>query len=104
MTLLTTENTIALSERLSSIASVNRFDTPDEPQGVTIAHAVADIQRSCHDVLEVIMPQLIAASSVTDIEDALTDLGEELRHILYHVRDTRYFSYLTEVASLPHME
>lgn len=28
------------------------------------------------------------------IDDILLDIGEEFRHVLYHIRDMKYFSYL----------
>ena len=28
------------------------------------------------------------------LNDVLLDIGEELRHVLYHIRDPKFFSYL----------
>jgi hypothetical protein len=35
-------------------------------------------------------------ASLEDLTDVLHDMGDELRHILYHIRDARYFGYLLD--------
>ncbi|GAM99124.1 hypothetical protein U91I_02764 [alpha proteobacterium U9-1i] len=41
-------------------------------------------------------PKLVGDAKLSDEElaDILNDLGEELRHIQYHIGDLRYFDYL----------
>ena len=42
------------------------------------------------------MPALYEADSEAAIQNALLDIGEELRHILYHIKDPKFFDYLFE--------
>ena len=34
--------------------------------------------------------------SEEQIEEVLSDIGDEIRHIIYHIMDNRYFSYITD--------
>jgi hypothetical protein len=93
--LLTPERVKHLADRLSRIPSVSQFDLPGEPQGGTIAHALSDLEDSFSVVLNDLLPKLLDETKSPDqLDDVLLDIGEELRHILYHIQDTRYFRYL----------
>jgi hypothetical protein len=97
--LLTVAQAVRLSERLSRVPAVAQFDLPDEPQGSTLAHALVDWEESFRAALA-LMPKLIDASrGPEDLKDVLHEFGEELRHILYHIHDVRYFEYLIEVSA-----
>jgi glucose-6-phosphate-specific signal transduction histidine kinase len=97
MTLLTPETIAAIAKRLSALPSVSRYDLSEERQAETIAHAAADIERSCRELTDKILPRLLDQSlDQQALEDVLFDLGDELRHIIYHVQDTKYFAYLSE--------
>jgi hypothetical protein len=91
-----------LADRLSQLPSVARLDTRNERQGGTIAHALSGFETSFSVVLYVLLPKLLDETQPSEqLDDVLLEIGEELRHILYHVRDTRYFQYLCpEKASL----
>lgn len=93
--LLTARNAKHLGDRLAKIHSVSQFDLPGEPQGGTIAHALSDFEDSFSVVLDELLPKLLdETKSAKELDDLLLDIGEELRHILYHIQDTRYFGYL----------
>ena len=84
-----------LADRLANIPSVSQFDLADEPQGSTIAHALSDIANSSSALLNDLLPKLLdRTKSADELDDLLLDIGEELRHILYHIKDTRYYGYL----------
>jgi hypothetical protein len=86
-----------LAEILSQCKSVARFDTDEEKQAWTLAHCFSDLEASFRAILEQHLPALISDSSLSqDVEDRLHDIGEELRHILYHIRDPRYYRYLLD--------
>ncbi|MBM3489103.1 MAG: hypothetical protein FJX68_01425 [Alphaproteobacteria bacterium] len=77
---------------LSKYACVRRFDEPDEPEAARLTHAFADIEDSLVRLQHVHLPNILAgALTEQEMADLLTEIGEEFRHILYHVRDTRYF-------------
>lgn len=93
--LLTTDEVLRLVERLSRVPSVARFDRPEEPQAATLAHSLADLEGSFRTTVEVLLPRLLDRSlGPEELNDVLLSIGEELRHVLYHIRDPRYFGYL----------
>ena len=95
--LLTPEAGRLLTERLSRIPAVRKFDLPGEPQAATIAHALSDLEESFRTTLEHLLPRVVDSQLTSDeLNDVLLDIGEELRHILYHVKDPRFFDYLFE--------
>jgi hypothetical protein len=94
---LTPEQARLLTERLRPI--VSRYDQPGEPQSATMVHAFTDLEKSFQTFLDVLLPKLLDPSATTDqLNDTLSDIGEEFRHILYHIRDVKYFGYLFPIA------
>jgi hypothetical protein len=84
-----------LAEKLSACPEVSRYDTPEEPQGWTLAHSFNDLESSFTAFLEQQLLQLAREeSSPKETYDLLMDIGEGFRHILYHLRDPRFYSYL----------
>lgn len=59
-----------------------------------LANAIVDISASAENICANITPKLRGNLSDTELAQLLNDLGEELRHILYHVKDASYYSYL----------
>lgn len=93
--IMTPETARVLTERLANIKAVAQFDQPGEPQSATLAHSLTDLEQSFRAVSEVLLPRLLDESATTEqLNDALLDIGEELRHILYHIKDTKFFGYL----------
>jgi hypothetical protein len=100
--LLDLEQEIDLAKRLSSIPSVAQFDEPGEPEGWAIAHALHDLEGSFRTILDELIPKLVDKSAEPDaLNDTLLDVGEEFRHILYHIRALRYYRYLIDDNSDP---
>lgn len=87
----------ALAERLSHCPDVAKFNAGDDIEGWTLAHSFADIEESCSKFLNDQLPKL-AQSELSDSElyELLLDIGEGLRHILYHVKDTKFYQYLQD--------
>ncbi len=84
-----------IARHLGSLPTVNQYDLPDEPQSHTIAHGLVDIGASCQKIVDRHIPRLLAESCpAEDALDALHDIGEELRHILYHARDMKFYGYV----------
>jgi len=87
-----------LAARLRQVLAVRRHDQGGEKAAAEIAQGLSDIEESCHALLFQHIPRLTASDTETgDVEDILLDIGEELRHILYHINDISYFAYLKEV-------
>src|SRR5687767_10614917 len=83
----------ALRERLSRSDFVHRLDAADHDESVAIAHGLWDIAESCLAILDERLPAL-QNPVVTDdeIEDLLVELREDLRHINYHMGESRFFA------------
>jgi hypothetical protein len=86
----------ALAKKLSKCPEVTRYDTGEEKEAWTLAHAFADLEESFHAFLEVQLPKLVKGNlQPSEMHDLLLDIGEELRHILYHIQDPKFYRYLT---------
>ena len=85
-----------LVEKLKKCKSVSKFDTTDEPEAWRIVNSLSDLEEAFEEVTRVLLPRLVNTESINEAEDTLHDIGEELRHILYHIKDPKYFSYLLE--------
>jgi hypothetical protein len=95
--LLTVSRVIELGQQLSKIPEVAQFDKPGEPQGHTLAHAVSHGEDSFATFLDNLLPKLAnEMASAEDLIDTIHNVGDELRHILYHIHDVKYFSYLLD--------
>ncbi len=94
-----------LAERLSKCAEVTRFDG-QEKEAWTLAHAFADLEESFRVFLDDQLPKLAQENlEPEEMHDLLLDIGEEFRHILYHIQDPKFYRYLTpepsEVSAQP---
>ncbi len=86
----------ALAEKLQKYECVSKLDSDNDPEAWRLAHSLIDPEESFKEILDNSLPALRKASSEEEIHDALLDIGEELRHILYHIKDPKFFSYLFE--------
>lgn len=94
---LSVEQQRGLIKRLSELQSVRQFDIAGEPQAATLVHSLTDLEQSFQRILDDILPRLRDDTlSAEGLEDVLREIGEELRHVLYHIRDPKYFDYLIE--------
>jgi hypothetical protein len=86
---------IALAERLGECPGVTRYNTPDEKESETLAHSLVDMGESFARLLNNQFPKLKRGDlRPEELEDVLFEIGEELRHVLYHIRDPKFFRYL----------
>ncbi|MBI4498431.1 MAG: hypothetical protein HY689_11085 [Chloroflexi bacterium] len=85
----------ALAERLARCPQVARFDQGNEQEGWTLAHSFADLEESFRKFLDEQLPKLAQEQlSASEISGLLLDMGEEFRHILYHISDPAFYKYL----------
>ncbi len=88
---------IALLARLLEVsAQVRRFDTSDEPEAWALAHFLVDVSESMAKIQGSLIPSLVSQDDAQGIDDTLHDIGEELRHLLYHLISSRFYAYLRE--------
>jgi glucose-6-phosphate-specific signal transduction histidine kinase len=90
----------ALAEKVKSVPAIADFvrrrsrESVDE-EAWQIATALADIEESAARLFQELVPQLLDATIDSDrARDVLQDIGEEYRHIFYHIRDTKFFDYV----------
>lgn len=89
-----------LADRLQHNPMLVRFlsrhgEASAHEQAWQIATALADIQESAGRIFDDLLPKLVATEPNTETAaDLLQDIGEEFRHILYHIRDTSLFGYV----------
>ena len=85
----------ALAERLSTCEAVTRLDEGEEREAWTLAHALGDLEESFRKFLEDQLPRLTEGQlEASQIQDLLLEIGEEFRHILYHIKDPTFYRYL----------
>lgn len=79
-----------LAERLEQLSVVSRHSDGDELESGRLVTSMAHLEESFERYLKELLPSLLGASG-EDVPDALQEIGEELRHIAWHMRDPRYF-------------
>jgi hypothetical protein len=90
----------ALAERLAQCKEVTRFDAGEESEAWTLAHAFADLEESLRTFLDEQLPRLMDRQlEASEIHALLLDIGEEFRHILYHIKDPKFYRYLSDEIS-----
>lgn len=91
---MTSEEMLLLTRILSQVPMVTKFDHPDESQAETIVHSLSDLEKSFRTVSNLIPKLFEDTNNVDHLNDVLLEIGEEFRHILYHLRDPDFFNYL----------
>jgi hypothetical protein len=89
------EDAKRLAERLARLPEVTRFDEGEEKEAWTLTHAFSDLEQSFRIFLDEQLPRL-ADGTLADAEmyDLLLEIGEEFRHIAYHLRDPKFYRYV----------
>lgn len=80
---------------LSRCKKVNDFDDKKDKEAWSLAHSFIDLEESFKTLLNELFPKLIDKNiKEAEIEDTLLEIGEEFKHILYHIFDPKFFRYL----------
>lgn len=91
MTDMNVERLRALSEKLEQIPRVQALRLESEPGGWRLAYSLLEIEQSARDLNEKLIGKLERANSVTEVEETLHEIGEELSHVVYHIKDSGFF-------------
>lgn len=87
----------ALAKMLEKCPEVKKHDQDNEREAYTMAHSLLDLENSFKTFLEQYLPRLKNINlSPSETYNLLLDMGEEYRHILYHIRDQKFYRYLFE--------
>jgi hypothetical protein len=80
-----------LTEKLRRLSYIDRAHTPhDEPPSWTLATSLEHIEDSCR-AYDDHLRTLLGAETGDEIEDALVQIREEFRHVVWHLKSTPYF-------------
>src|SRR2546421_1383657 len=86
-----------LERRLSDSSAVTKFSSVEWDEANTLAHSLADLEESFDRYVNELLPSLLAADVAGPaLEEALSDITEELRHVLYHLQDPKFFRHLVD--------
>jgi hypothetical protein len=84
-----------IAQNLRKSEKVNSFDEGDELESYTIAHALLDIEESAKTLSENYIPKLLTSNiDESELNELLIDIGDVFRHMIYHIKDSKYFDYL----------
>ena len=86
-----------IAERLQRTDKLKDLGEAGRKQAWELAHHLSDIEESCSAFLSDLLPILVQK----DLPDAevykvLHSMGEQFRHLLYHIREIKYYDYLFE--------
>ena len=72
-------------------------NSSDESEEAKIAYDLAELEESFRRFLEQHLPRL-AENDLNDeeIHDLLLEIADEFRHVLYHIKDSRFFRSLVD--------
>ena len=66
----------ALAERLSQCKEVVKFNQGEDDEAWTLAHAFQDIEESCRNLLDNLLPRLVKAQTTSsEMQELLHDIG-----------------------------
>lgn len=91
----------SLIAQLNRSPRVRRLMTTDDSTSVEeiateAADSLVDIRRSA-ELLSSLLPTLLTQPPESEeFDDTLDDIAEELRHIHYHIANTKLFSYVVQ--------
>lgn len=88
----------SISDMLRKCAAVTRHDSSGHSEADAIAHAVLDMESTFVFLKNEVFPKLSSgALSGDDAVEVLWEIRDQLRHIVYHIRDCKSFEdVLTE--------
>jgi hypothetical protein len=85
---------MALAKAFERHLDLSRYDEPDDTGSWNLVYSLVSIEDSCRALTEELLPRLAAMEDADSLRNTLTDVGEELRHLVHHIGDARYFAYL----------
>ena len=84
-----------LAERLSQCPEVTKYDQGEEKEAGVLAHSFGDLEESFRVFLNEQLPRLVdEQTTAAELCEVLLEIGEEFRHILYHIQDPKFYQYL----------
>lgn len=85
-----------IAEKLSRLPQVIRYDKLDKKEAWTLAHTFLDLDEAFSEFSKNQLPKLLSELSDKEAHDLLMEIGENFRHIAYHLSDTKFYDYVME--------
>ena len=85
-----------LFEKLNRCAEVRIYDATGETEAERLTHALIDCDESFKKVANELLPRLMNEKDEKAMADLLEEIREEIRHIAYHIHDSRYLRIVVE--------
>lgn len=86
-----------LAEKISICSDLKTNQSSKNEEAWSIVHSLSDMEESFHKIYNEYLIKLLNNSlSQEEINDILLDIGEELRHISYHIKAPRFYKYLND--------
>lgn len=87
--------TAALGEKLQVLPQVRALDSADEPGGWQLAYALTEIDDSLSRIRDLVTRiRTSEEGNAEAVQSRLIEIGVELRHIMQHVKDSKFYDYL----------
>jgi len=85
----------AIVHNLEKCHRVTQYSSVDENQANTLANSFIDIEEELRKIIDEQIPKLYSKNlTAEEVDDLILEIGEELRHLIYHVNDTKVYDYL----------
>ncbi len=92
-----TNRVATIIDNLNKSRKVASYNREKENESETLAHCFLDIEESCKVMITELFPKLLSDNmNEDDIDEIIYDIGEEFRHVLYHIKDSIFYNYLQE--------
>lgn len=88
---------LKITNNLELSKEVNSYNHGEHFEAGVIAHGLIDIEESSIVIIDKLLPLLYKKDNTEEsINNTLFKIGEELKHILYHINDMKYYDYIKE--------
>ena len=78
---------------------MTQYSSTTENQADTLANSFIDIEEGLKKIIDQQIPKLYNKDlTAEEVDDLILEIGEELRHIIYHINDTKVYAYLKNEA------
>jgi hypothetical protein len=92
-----TDDINALSRKIAECEQIKNYITTsgkEDPENCVIAYSLSEIEEACQKIFPEMMRRLQRAQTSEETFCALSDIREELRHVVYHIKDSKFFNLI----------
>jgi len=97
--ILDNDTVALLADHLKRSTALDSYQSGAEPPEHETAYAVAEISQSALRIVTDIMPRLTKKSDQEGYWNAIEDFREEIRHISFHIRASRYLAVVLDTVT-----